>query len=110
MRSSPSSRRTNSSCAGMVGMGDDLTAALDAFLARYETALTAVRRDLHAHPEPAYAEQRTTQVVADRLAGAGLHPVLLPHTTGLYVDIGEPGPRIALRADLDALPMEDEKV
>jgi amidohydrolase len=93
----------------MVGMGDDLTAALDAFLARYETELTGFRRDLHAHPEPANAEHWTTRVVADRLAEAGLRPVLLPRTTGLYADIGPGGPRVALRADLDALPMNDEK-
>ena len=90
-------------------MGDDLTAALDAFLARYETELIGFRRDLHAHPEPANAEHWTTRVVADRLAGAGLRPVLLPRTTGLYADIGPGGPRVALRADLDALPMNDEK-
>jgi amidohydrolase len=62
----------------MVGMGDDLAAALDAFLARQETELIEFRRDLHAHPEPAHAEHRTTQLVAERLAGAGLHPVLQP--------------------------------
>lgn len=90
-------------------MGDDLTADLDAFLARHETELIDFRRDLHAHPEPAYAEHRTTRAVADRLARAGLRPVPLPRTTGLYADIGEGTPRVALRADLDALPMDDEK-
>ena len=97
------------SSAGMVGMGDDLTAALDAFLARHETELIGFRRDLHAHPELGYAEQRTTQLVARRLAAAGLQPVLLPRTTGLYADIGSATPRVALRADLDALPLADEK-
>ncbi|MGH3297462.1 MAG: amidohydrolase [Trebonia sp.] len=90
-------------------MGDDLTEALDAFLARHETELIGLRRDLHAHPEPANDERRTTRVVADRLAAAGLHPVLLTGSTGLYVDIGPGGSRVALRADLDALPMDDEK-
>jgi len=90
-------------------MGDDLTAALDTFLARHEQELIDFRRDLHAHPEQAYAERRTTRLVADRLAGAGLRPVLLPRTTGLYADIGPGRPRVALRADLDALPMDDEK-
>jgi amidohydrolase len=94
----------------MVGMGDELAAALDAFLARHEAELIGFRRDLHAHPEGAYAERRTTRLVADRLAGAGLRPVLLPQTTGLYADIGPGAPRVALRADLDALPMDDEKV
>jgi amidohydrolase len=93
----------------MVGMGDDLTEALDAFLARNESELTEFRRDLHAHPEPAYAEHRTTRLVAGRLAGIGLRPVLPPKTTGLYADIGEGRPRVALRADMDALPMDDEK-
>ena len=97
------------SSAGMVGMGDDLTAALDAFLARHETELIGFRRDLHAHPELGYAEQRTTQLVARRLAAAGLQPVPLPRTTGLYADIGSATPRVALRADLDALPLADEK-
>ena len=90
-------------------MGDDLAAALDAFLARHETELIELRRDLHAHPEPANAERRTTAVVADRLARAGLRPVLFSGTTGLQADIGPGEPRIALRADLDALPMDDEK-
>jgi amidohydrolase len=93
----------------MVGMGDDLAEALNAFLARHETELIGFRRDLHAHPEPAFAERRTTRVVADRLAKAGLRPVLLPESTGLYADIGPVGSRVALRADLDALPMDDEK-
>jgi amidohydrolase len=93
----------------MVGMGDELTEALNAFLARYETELIGLRRDLHAHPEPANAERRTTRLVAGRLAEAGLRPVLLPASTGLYVDIGPGGSRVALRADLDALPMDDEK-
>ena len=90
-------------------MGDDLAAALDAFLARHETELIELRRDLHAHPEPANAERRTTEVVAERLARAGLRPVLFSGSTGLQVDIGHGEPRIALRADLDALPMDDEK-
>ncbi len=95
-------------------MGDNLTGALDTFLARHEAELIALRRDLHAHPEPAYAEHRTTRVVADQLAAAGLRPVPLPETTGLYADIGagstaKGSERVGLRADLDALPMDDEK-
>ena len=90
-------------------MGDDLAAALDVFMARHDKELIELRRDLHAHPEPAYAERRTTQVVAERLARAGLRPVLFPGATGLQVDIGSGEPRVALRADLDALPMDDEK-
>lgn len=73
--------------------------------------LVEVRRDLHAHPELGRTEERTTRVVADRLRLAGLTPHLMPGT-GLVCDLG-PGPavsgrrRIALRADLDALPVQD---
>lgn len=66
------------------------------------------RRDLHAHPELSFAEHRTTRVVADHLRGLGLSPAILPHGTGLWCDVGPPtGPLIALRADLDALPLQE---
>jgi amidohydrolase len=69
--------------------------------------LVAVRRDLHAHPELGNAEHRTTDVVAARLEKAGLTVRRLPGT-GLICDIGDPtAPAVALRADLDALPVAD---
>lgn len=69
--------------------------------------LIEFRRDLHAHPELSWAEERTSAVTAKRLDEAGLAPRPLPRN-GLVVDIGSgPGPMIALRADLDALPVED---
>ena len=95
--------------------GNDLLADLDGFLAGHDAELIEFRRDLHAHPELAYAEQRTTRRVALRLAAEGLRPVILPKGTGLIVDIGSEQkpyterPVVALRADLDALPMADEK-
>jgi len=90
----------------------DLEGELDAFLAEHEPELVDFRRDLHAHPEIGYHEHRTTRRVALRLAAAGLRPAILPKGTGLLVDIGsgQPGePAIALRADIDALPINDEK-
>jgi amidohydrolase len=90
----------------------DLEGELDAFVAGHESELIDFRRDLHAHPEVGYHEHRTTRRVALRLAAAGLRPVTLPKGTGLVADIGDPsatGPVIALRADLDALPIGDEK-
>lgn len=87
--------------------GADVTARVDAALARLHDELLAVRRDLHAHPEVGHAERRTTGLVADRLTAAGLAPVLLPGT-GLVCDLGpDDAPRIMLRADLDALPVPD---
>jgi amidohydrolase len=69
------------------------------------------------HPELANAEHRTTRRIALRLAAAGLRPVILPKGTGLTVDIGSlddqdgytERPVVALRGDIDALPMDDEK-
>jgi amidohydrolase len=91
--------------------GDEVTAELDAFLAGHSGELIEFRRDLHAHPEIGYHEHRTTRRVALRLAAAGLRPMLLPKGTGLICDVGDPTsePVVALRADLDALPIQDEK-
>lgn len=86
-----------------------VTDRIRALVATLRDELIAVRRDLHAHPEVAFTEVRTTRVLAERLRLAGLEPRLLPGT-GLTVDIGVTSPeagRIALRADIDALPLAD---
>ena len=88
----------------------DLPGDLGGFLAGHEQELIAFRRDLHAHPETAHAERRTTARVAQRLTAAGLRPRLMSSGTGLWADVGTgDGPMVALRADLDALPIADEK-
>jgi amidohydrolase len=79
------------------------------FLADNGQRLVEVRRDLHAHPELSREEHRTTQLVGDALAHVGLAPKVLPAGTGLICDLGPQAPRIALRADLDALPIADTK-
>jgi len=92
--------------------GADLNADLDEFWSAHAAELTGFRRDLHAHPETGNQEHRTTRHVALRLAAAGLRPAILPKGTGLIVDVGPDIPErgvVALRADIDALPMEDEK-
>jgi amidohydrolase len=71
--------------------------------------VVAVRRDLHAHPELAFSETRTTSVIVSHLESWGLKPVVLPGGTGVLCEIGSDGPLIALRADIDALPLADEK-
>jgi len=88
----------------------DLEGELDAFLAGHQAELVDFRRDLHAHPEIGYHEHRTTRRVKLRLEAAGLRPTLLPKGTGLLVDIGSGTDAVVgLRADLDALPISDEK-
>ena len=84
-------------------LNDQLQSAID----RLEPELVDVRRDLHAHPELSWAEERTAAVLAKRLDEAGLTCTPLPRG-GLVVEVGSgPGPLVALRADLDALPVED---
>jgi amidohydrolase len=69
--------------------------------------LLAARRDIHAHPELAWQEERTTNLVAKRLEEAGVRVQLLPKS-GLIAEVGSTdGPVVALRADLDGLPVED---
>lgn len=83
--------------------------AAEAWLALNADELVAWRRHLHRHPELSRQEFATTQFIAERLAGAGLNPKVLPAGTGLICDFGpEDGPRIALRADIDALPMTEQ--
>ena len=82
-----------------------------AFVDAHRDELVAFRRHLHAHPELSNEEVQTTELVAERLLAAGLHPQVLPGGVGLLCDIGDgdgEGPVVALRADLDALAMDDE--
>ncbi|BAG19484.1 putative M20/M25/M40-family peptidase [Streptomyces griseus subsp. griseus NBRC 13350] len=74
--------------------------------------LIAFRRDLHMHPELGNQEFRTTAAIKDRLEKAGLEPKVLAVGTGLMCDVGEwdgVTPMLALRADIDALPIPDTK-
>ncbi len=64
------------------------------------------RRDIHAHPELSFQEFSTTDKIVARLEAAGLSPVRL-EGTGLICDVGEGPIALALRADIDALPIDD---
>ena len=71
-----------------------------------EDELVDLRHDLHTHPELSWREIRTTALVAARIRRAGWRVTELPRT-GLIAEIGDAGPVVALRADLDALPVPD---
>ena len=88
---------------------EPLPGRLDRWLAAHGAELVAIRRHLHAHPEPSYHEIETAALVARELAVAGLSPRLLPEGNGVICDIGEGDRVIAFRADLDALPLQDLK-
>jgi amidohydrolase len=73
---------------------------------KYEGDLIDLRRDLHAHPELSWAEERTARAVATRVEQAGWR-VHRFENTGFAAELGSRGPLVALRADMDALPIQD---
>lgn len=95
-------------------------AAVDRWVDRHADDVIALRRDLHAHPEIGREEYRTTKQIVEFLSGLGLEPTVLAGGTGVVCDLG-PGREgtgdggvgnrdvIALRADIDALPILDAK-
>lgn len=68
------------------------------------------RRDIHRHPELGTHEVRTAKLVADELRALGLQPRTGIASTGVTAILkgGKPGPRIAIRADMDALPVTEQ--
>ena len=76
----------------------------------YADELTAIRRDLHAHPEIGFEEVRTSGIVAEKLKGWGIEVHRGLGGTGVIGVLkgkGSGTKRIGLRADMDALPMEE---
>ncbi|WP_085506498.1 amidohydrolase [Thalassobacillus devorans] len=73
--------------------------------------IVEIRRDLHMHPELSHQEQRTPELIAEYLEGLGLEVKRGVGGNGVvgYLHGNHPGKTIALRADFDALPMQDEK-
>jgi amidohydrolase len=71
--------------------------------------IIGIRRQLHQIPEPAYTEQKTAAAVAAQLKGAGLEVqtgVARYGVVGL-LRTGKPGPTLLIRADMDALPVQE---
>jgi hippurate hydrolase len=75
----------------------------------FQTELESIRRDLHAHPELCYEEQRTADVIAARLEEWGIPVVRGLGVTGVVgiIKRGTSARAIGLRADMDALPMQE---
>jgi len=80
---------------------------LDGWLARHAADVVGWRRHIHAHPELSRKEYETTRFLSAVLTEAGLRPRVLPGGTGLICDIGTGRPCVALRADIDALPLTE---
>ena len=72
--------------------------------------MISTRRDLHAHPELAFQEERTATLIADRLEQPGpdrcLRAIAKTGVVGL-LEGGAPGPTLMMRADMDGLPIQE---
>ena len=85
-------------------------AQVEALAAKVDGKVQAWRRDIHQHPELGNREVRTAQLVAEHLRALGFEEIRTGiATTGVTAVLrgGKPGPRIALRADMDALPVTE---
>lgn len=107
----PTGNQLASSWLAAPSGSEPLPFELDHLLHLRMPGLIATRRHLHSHPELSGEEFETAALIARELSLAGLRPRMLPKGNGVICDIdGRPdGPVIALRADIDALPLTDSK-
>ena len=87
-----------------------LAPRIDAAAAKVEQSVIATRRDIHEHPELGNRETRTAKIVADRLRSLGIEVQEHVAHTGVVGILrgGKPGKVVALRADMDALPVTEQ--
>ncbi len=85
--------------------GEEITSLVDRNLCDW---MRSIRRALHRYPELAGREERTAALIAGELARLGIDcRTGLGGGTGIRAELGNPGPCIALRADMDALPIRE---
>jgi amidohydrolase len=96
--------------AGLPAAAQPLAGEIDKLTAAVEPQLLEWRRHLHEHPELSNREVETSKYVAERLRSFGLEPQTGVAKTGVVAVLkgGRPGPTVALRADMDALPVREE--
>lgn len=87
----------------------DVRARIDRSAAELHPAVTELRRDIHRHPELGFREKRTAALVAERLKALGYDVQTGIGVTGVVGVLkgGRPGPVVAIRADMDALPIPE---
>jgi len=97
-------------CCGTFASAQDLGARLDTAITTLEPRVIEWRRDLHQNPELSNREFRTSKIVAEHLKRLGLEVQTGIAKTGVVGVLkgGKPGPTIALRADMDALPVTEQ--
>lgn len=94
----------------LIAMAPPATAQSPELSPALEKKIVAWRRDIHQHPELGNREFRTSKLVADHLRALGMEVRTGIASTGVVGILrgGKPGPRIALRADMDALPVTEQ--
>src|SRR6266480_3419548 len=83
---------------------------IDELAKQVEPSVIACRRDIHQHPELGNRETRTSKLIADRLKSLGIEvktPIAHTGVVGILKG-GKPGRVVALRADMDALPVTEQ--
>ena len=96
--------------AALCGPAAAQSPEVESLAAAVDAKVQAWRRDIHQHPELGNREVRTAKLVADHLTALGFEDVRTGiATTGVTAVLrgGKPGPRIAVRADMDALPVTE---
>ncbi|MCL5278976.1 MAG: amidohydrolase [Planctomycetes bacterium] len=98
-----------SNAGSQTAPGNSLAAKIDQLAAEIQPQAIAWRRDIHRHPELSNREVRTAGIVADHLRRLGLEVRTQVAHTGVVAVLrgGQTGPVVALRADMDALPVTE---
>jgi amidohydrolase len=101
---------TLAAASGLAAQTHRLGADIDRRARLVEDKVVAWRRDIHAHPELSNRETRTAELVAQHLRALGMEVRTGVAHTGVVGVLrgGRPGPVVALRADMDALPVTEE--
>ncbi len=103
-------RTTQAQIAGNSASANRISAEIDRRAKELEPKVVAWRRDIHEHPELGNREFRTSKLVAEHLRKLGIDVTTGVAHTGVVGVLkgGKPGPVVALRADMDALPVVEE--
>jgi len=90
---------------------DEILTRVEQLTRQVTPTVVEIRRDIHAHPELSNREERTARVVAERLKNIGVDEIttgVAHHGVVALIRGRKPGPTVALRADMDALPIQEQ--
>src|SRR5215467_6902627 len=91
----------------MAAAADELSRRVRAEVERTRGEVVEVRRELHRHPELSHEERRTAEIAGGRSEALGYQVRAVAGGVVADLDSGRPGPRVMLRADMDALPVQE---